>query len=323
MNKGITLLVLVAVLGAMGLVLYSHSGKTPPKDEPIQMATASQPPLSRFDEEGPASPLQNRQGEGQGLAPIEPPLHSAAPPRQPEGAPVPVTVNPEGKTRPTPPPVKEAEKPVPPAKSEPEKKPAQQETRKPATPPPAKQDAAESKPQTTKAPGKEENASGAPGLEPWTVPPPVQSEQPPQIEPSTASATPPAHTPPQSQPPAVMAEQRLATDPIKPVATPDKSAHTLSAISLVPSGQGMRLRIEADSAFACKTFVLSSPDRLVIDLPGDWKGMKAPAVPQNNLIKNIRLGLQKAGPRLVLDLAGPVKQHKTERSGNIVEVQLQ
>jgi N-acetylmuramoyl-L-alanine amidase len=102
-----------------------------------------------------------------------------------------------------------------------------------------------------------------------------------------------------------------------------KSAHTLKNISLTFAGNDMRLLLEADSAFPCKIFALSGPDRLVIDLPGAWKGMKAPTVPGNRIVRKARVGLQSSGARLVLDLSSPLKNHKVEQRGNLVEILVQ
>ena len=85
----------------------------------------------------------------------------------------------------------------------------------------------------------------------------------------------------------------------------------------------MQLQIEADGPFPCNAFILTGPDRLVVDLPGSWTGMRKPDTPQNTLIKNVRLGQQPTGPRLVLDLAGPLKGHKVERSGSTTRIIMQ
>ena len=85
----------------------------------------------------------------------------------------------------------------------------------------------------------------------------------------------------------------------------------------------MVLQIDADAPFPSSAFVLSGPDRLVVDLPGSWREMRRPTIPENRLIKNARLGQQPSGPRLVLDLTGPIKGHKIERSGNTTRIILQ
>lgn len=99
--------------------------------------------------------------------------------------------------------------------------------------------------------------------------------------------------------------------------------HDLKSIGLHFSGQRIFLRIEANDPFPCKTFVLNTPERLVVDLPGTWTGMKAPAVPQNNIIKSARYGVQKAGPRLVLDLEKAPKYEVTRPSPTVVEIYVQ
>lgn len=99
--------------------------------------------------------------------------------------------------------------------------------------------------------------------------------------------------------------------------------HNLKSIGLHFSGQRIFLRIEANDPFPCKTFVLNAPERLVVDLPGTWTGMKAPTVPQNNIIKSARYGVQKAGPRLVLDLEKTPKYEVTRPSPTVVEIYVQ
>jgi hypothetical protein len=69
----------------------------------------------------------------------------------------------------------------------------------------------------------------------------------------------------------------------------------------------MFLSIEADSPLPVKYFVLTAPDRLVIDLPGTWKNLAAPAVPQNMLVRNLRIGRQADSDRIVIDLSRKIK----------------
>lgn len=107
------------------------------------------------------------------------------------------------------------------------------------------------------------------------------------------------------------------------VQLPLDAKHNLKSIGLHFSGQRIFLRIEADDPFPCKTFALTGPERLVVDLPGVWTGMKAPAVPQNNIINGARYGVQKAGPRLVLDLGKSSKYEVTRPSPTVVEIYVQ
>lgn len=118
--------------------------------------------------------------------------------------------------------------------------------------------------------------------------------------------------------------QPPVTDPIVNEKSLSRTgAHSLRTIGLGFAGQRMQLRIEADDPFPVKAFALDNPDRLVVDLPGTWKGMKAPSVPENAIVGKVRLGSQPAGPRLVLDLKRPLKNHSIERAGNRVDILVQ
>ena len=83
----------------------------------------------------------------------------------------------------------------------------------------------------------------------------------------------------------------------------------------------MLIRLEADSPLAVKSFVLSSPDRLVIDLPGSWRGLKVPDIPSNTLVKKVRIGRQGNADRIVLDLTRPLqRQTMTKTAERVAEV---
>jgi hypothetical protein len=300
MNKGFTLLVSLVVLAAMGLVMCSHIGG---KETPKQPAPFVAKQGSEARQGGFATPLQAPQGETGSLRSIEPPISNAgssmASPTQPEGAPQPVRLTPSFDGNP----------PQPVALPEPS---GVDNGGVPGTEPLAAATAGSPVPAATSSPEavqpQERNGTppaatqttagatpviGSPGLTPW--------ENPPQEAPATPSA--------QAQ--------------SKPQAAPPAGPHSLRNISLSPSGQGLVLQIEADNPFPCNAFVLTEPNRLVVDLPGSWQGMRIPSIPENRLVKNARLGQQPAGPRLVLDLAGPLKGHTIERSGNTTRIIMQ
>lgn len=394
MNKGITLLILLVVLGAMGLVMYSHgnSGKPAPALPSAAVApvdgSAGGPAGDLAQRNGYASPLQAPQGGGGGLRPIEPPIGAAAntdgapravtltaggdprtvrpvvPQRTEEPAP-PVTVEPKtsGATRQEQPSAQAKPQTAAPAQTKPQAPPAQTKPQTPAaqskTPAQNKPESAagsQPEPRTTAQPAAsatEGNSatparpgtmqsgtaqSGTPGLmagpTPWDAPKQgasgqgqIQGQAQGQMQGQTQSGasgvsegsvtasltpSPTASTNPR-QPP--------VTDPIVSEKSLSKTgSHSLRSIHLGFSGQQMQLRIEAGEPFPVKAFALTNPDRLVVDLPGTWKDMKAPSVPDNSIVSAIRLGQQPGGPRLVLDLKGPLKNHAIERSGNRVDV---
>ncbi|MDR1359781.1 MAG: AMIN domain-containing protein [Deltaproteobacteria bacterium] len=99
--------------------------------------------------------------------------------------------------------------------------------------------------------------------------------------------------------------------------------HALKNIELSVSGQKAQLRIEAEDPFPCRAFVLSDPPRQVIDLPGSWQKMRAPAVPANRLVKGVRIGIQDKGPRLVLDMDKAPSYEISRPADGVVEIAIQ
>lgn len=320
MNKGITILILFVVLGAMGLVFYSHTRQSAdiPKEptresSPLPGGPAAASPASGGSAGNSPSPLQAPQGGNAGLRQIEPPLTSGQ--SSADGAPAPVrltTGNSGAPAQPSPPPATVASPSAPSGTSG---------TAAPDAGASSGQDAA-GRDGTGKAP------SGSPELTPWGTPPtgttparPADPERTPARPADAGKAPTVAAASPQAQ-----GNGKTPAAPAAPAKEPalsDKAAHVLNDIGLHFAGQDMQLRIEADTPFPCRTFVLNSPDRLVIDLPGTWKGVKAPTVPQNRLVKAVRVGSQPNGPRIVLDLSAAPKGHKVQRNGNVVEILVQ
>ena len=61
-------------------------------------------------------------------------------------------------------------------------------------------------------------------------------------------------------------------------------------------GDVVTLRLEANSPISGKTFILSGPDRVVLDLSGDWK-LASPRVPSNRMLRELRVGKRSDGIR--------------------------
>lgn len=321
MNKGITILILFVVLGAMGLVFYSHTRQPaqapavpaePARDGLVQpagpLAGGSAPSGPAVGGQTGGSPLKSPQDGSGGLKQIDPPLTSTQPGT--DGIPAPVRLTAGNTGVQTPPPV------APPAASD--------------GPPalPAASDSAASGPDASGRGVAGKPPSGSPELTPWGTPSATPAGKQAEADRPAAPAggadagkSPAGGTAPQGRDSGKT--PAAATPPAKEPVLSDKDSHALRDIGLHFAGQAMQLRIEADSPFPCRTFVLNNPDRLVIDLPGTWKGVKAPAVPQNRLVKAIRVGSQPSGPRIVLDLSAAPKGHKLQRNGNVVEIVVQ
>ena len=81
-------------------------------------------------------------------------------------------------------------------------------------------------------------------------------------------------------------------------------------------GNDMLFTITADSPIEYKSFVLTSPDRLIVDLLGSWSGVENISVPSNRLISGMRNGKTERGHRVVLDLKQAPKGYDIKRDGN-------
>lgn len=69
------------------------------------------------------------------------------------------------------------------------------------------------------------------------------------------------------------------------------------------------LEIKASGPIRCKTFRLSSPERLVVDLIGKWD-VPIPTVPSNTIIQRVRVGDASERTRIVLDLKRALQADK-------------
>lgn len=87
----------------------------------------------------------------------------------------------------------------------------------------------------------------------------------------------------------------------------------MTGISLKAEGSDMILTISGDKEFTYKSFTLTGPDRLVIDLAGDWSGVKYPNLPSNRLISEIRGGKFEKSHRIVMDLKAPLAGYEAKR----------
>lgn len=184
----------------------------------------------------------------------------------------------------------------------------------PETAPPAQAEAPTPEAPAPNAPAEAaptQASAQAPAPMPTTVPP-AQVQTPPAA-PASAQAPAPAPSPaPAPQPPAT---QGQAT------ASRSEGSGRILDISLHFRDQGMFLSIEGNGPLPAKYFILSQPERLVVDLPGSWKGLKSPVVPSNNVLKSARTGRYGNADRLVLDLVGPIKTHQLTRiNDNKVEI---
>lgn len=154
------------------------------------------------------------------------------------------------------------------------------------------------------APGAEAPASPAPETAPPTrAVKPEDGDQPaPSVPSAAASESAPAPSPPPAVPDA------KADKPLKPGTLVTKSSLPAKAGSLVVTsatlamdGDVVTLTLQGTGAMRGKTFILAGPDRVVLDIEGDWK-MEAPRVPSNRMVRSLRVGARDQATRLVFDM---------------------
>ena len=100
------------------------------------------------------------------------------------------------------------------------------------------------------------------------------------------------------------------------------SSHTMQSLSFKYQGSELLFILKADSRFDYKSFLLPSPERLVVDIAGNWQGLEAPTVPSNRLVSGVRLGKTDKGRRIVLDLKEAPNGSETTRDGATVTVRI-
>ncbi len=97
----------------------------------------------------------------------------------------------------------------------------------------------------------------------------------------------------------------------KPTRTQTTPASNVTRFVVYARESGATIRMVGSSPIAFKEpFVLKEPDRVVVDLVGDWK-IKAPGVPKNPLVTNVRLGKMDNRTRVVIDMNSPARVRYT------------
>ena len=131
-----------------------------------------------------------------------------------------------------------------------------------------------------------QTALGA-GAEPPSAPAAVEAPQP--AEPVAERAVPEKK------------EEKKAEKP-----APAARARTVTRFVVFARETGATVRIEGSSPIEYKYLPLDNPPRVAVDLMGEWT-VKAPGVPKNPAVTNVRLGKLDGRTRVVIDLTGPGK----------------
>ncbi|HJA78799.1 AMIN domain-containing protein [uncultured Desulfovibrio sp.] len=87
---------------------------------------------------------------------------------------------------------------------------------------------------------------------------------------------------------------------------PAAKARTVTRFVVFARETGATVRIEGSSPIDYKYLTLDNPPRVAVDLVGEWT-VKAPGVPRNPAVTNVRLGKLEGRTRVVIDLSGESK----------------
>lgn len=178
--------------------------------------------------------------------------------------------------------------------------------------PPAAQQASPPRPQAPEVPAQASSSANqttgqvpghAQGIPPWAaampegaaLPKPVPTPDNPDVSqgspaPATSAASPATHT-------ATSPAASPATSPAVGKVAP----RTIRKITVTGTDTDSLVRILGTDGMQYKTMHLKNPERVVVDLDGAWT-VKAPGVPTNKYISNIRIGKQRDKTRIVIDL---------------------
>ncbi len=316
MNKNITLLILLAILGAQLLVFFSHMQRQVPEAEPAPMNTVQ---------------MQAVVEENHAVESITPPIANVE-----EQASNPLA---GGVSTPSNNPVSEnslfsmAVKPTKENQSSTVDKSIQELAEKPATQ--GRVDGANTLAPTLNAPvaiseslsnqnkAEEDNAATnkiAPSGQEITaesvLPVGIQDSALQEIKPVT-----PANVSGQGETPQAGQEANAKKPELVSEVKDNKaSSLVIEDISFKYAGQKLHMVLKANAEFEVRVFDLAAPDRVVVDLLGIWENFNIPNMPENPVAKKARVGKQPHAHRLVIDMAKPLQKREVVRSGNSLEL---
>jgi len=158
--------------------------------------------------------------------------------------------------------------------------------------------------QTLPAPSENGAAARIPPAEGVTV-----KTVPAQID---AGQTPPESPPQQPAALSLPVQPKLPSMPEPGTKQTSGDAKNITNIVVYVTQEGATLRLGGDAPLVYSSMLLRNPDRLVLDFEGHWN-MSIPGIPQNKLIKAIRVGRQADATRMAIDL------HRTPASYRLIK----
>ncbi|WP_165071916.1 AMIN domain-containing protein [Desulfovibrio sp. ZJ200] len=96
--------------------------------------------------------------------------------------------------------------------------------------------------------------------------------------------------------------EKTANNNAPAVAKAAGGERSISRFVIFARDKGATVRLVGSVPIRYKTMALTNPERLVVDLEGQWQ-IKAPGVPENVLVRNVRIGKMADKTRVVIDLS--------------------
>lgn len=133
--------------------------------------------------------------------------------------------------------------------------------------------------------------------------PPQQPESAPlpEAKPALRQPEPVPRPEPKPEPKPVAEQPKREPQPAAP-AKEAASGKTATRFVIYARDKGATVRVGGNAKVEYSSMTLENPNRVVVDLTGDWKFPPNPGIPKNDLVSAVRVGQNGDKTRLVIDL---------------------
>lgn len=100
-----------------------------------------------------------------------------------------------------------------------------------------------------------------------------------------------------------------------------KKEKKITAFRISTKNKGTAVSISTTIPASFKEMRLSNPERIVLDLEGKWQ-VKAPGIPPNDIVSNIRIAKEAKKTRIVIDLKKKPNKVNSSKTSNAIIVDI-
>lgn len=112
----------------------------------------------------------------------------------------------------------------------------------------------------------------------------------------------PVKTEPVAAKPEPQRTEAHVSPPVKAEENKGASGKTANRFVIYARDKGATVRVGGNGKMDYSSMTLENPDRIVVDIAGDWKFPPNPGIPKNDLVNAVRVGQNGDKTRLVIDL---------------------